>query len=51
MSIRAALDFLEDQPIGDFLFRYSSKVNIIYFKNTNFLNITWKIYLNSYKHI
>lgn len=39
MSLHATKEFLQDKPVGEYLFRPSSK-------GTNFLNLTWKFYDN-----
>jgi len=50
MSHSAAIEFLQDKQVGDFVFRPSSKVP---FKSQgqNFLNLTWKFYSNIIQHI
>ena len=44
MSYNAALDYLQEKPVGEYLFRPNSK-------GTNFLNLTWKFYEGSILHL
>jgi transcription elongation factor SPT6 len=44
MSIVAAIEYLNDKPLGDFVFRPSSK-------STEYLNLTWKFHDNVVLHL
>ena len=50
MSFYAAKDFLQDKPVGEFVFRPSSKVFSLC-QGSNYLNLSWKFYDNIIQHI